>query len=146
MTSAEPSPPTQNWPLTVSVALPPTSRRAFSHFAAVAVGENMADFASDDDRAAFRRQFGALLDAFGTGGKRPKTVVRGVFWKNAQKDAEMKAVSDDRRVPFVALDICDQPGMKATGLFKHPGVAAHPSDKGMAEIARRILNALFARR
>ena len=43
----------------------------------------------------------------------------------------------------VALDICDRPGMKATGLFKHPGVAAHPSDQGMAEIARRLLNAMF---
>ena len=50
-----------------------------------------------------------------------------------------------RRVPFVALDICDQPGMKATGLFRHPGVAAHPSDRGMAEIARRLLKALFAK-
>ena len=112
-------------------------------YVVIAVGENMADFASDDDRAIFRRRFGELLDAFGTGEKRPKTVVRGVFWTNAQKDAEMKAVSDERQVPFVALDICNQPGMKATGFFKHPGVAAHPSDQGMAEIARRLLKALF---
>ena len=111
----------------------------------VAIGENMADFASNDDRVAFRRHFGDLLDAFGTGEKRPKTVVCGVFWTNAQKDAEMKTVADERRVPFVALDICDQPGMKATGLFRHPGVAAHPSDRGMAEIARRLLKALFAK-
>jgi len=46
-------------------------------------------------------------------------------------------------VPVVNHDFLDTPGTgyRATGLFRHPGVAWHPSDKGFAEMARRYAEA-----
>ena len=109
----------------------------------VAIGENVPDLAADADRLAYRKAVENLLGLFMRGKKRPNVVVRGVFWKNDVKDKQMAHAARDFGVPFVRTDVADEPGMKATGLFAHPGVAAHPGDKGMAETAHRILAALF---
>ena len=44
---------------------------------------------------------------------------------------------------IVKADFADEPGMRATGLFTHAGVANHPGDRGMAAIASAILKTLF---
>ena len=75
---------------------------------------------------------------------RPNVVVRGVFWPNEAKDYEMAHAASDFAVPFAKADCANSlPGMSAAGLFTHGGVAGHPGDKGMAEIAKRILDAFF---
>ena len=109
----------------------------------VAIGENVPDMATEADRLDYRKAVENLLGLFMRGKTRPSVVVRGVFWKNGAKDAQMAHAASDFGVPFVRTDVADEPGMKATGLFAHEGVAAHPGDKGMAETARRILAALF---
>ena len=111
----------------------------------VALGENSPDLRTDADRRdyyqAYRRLFGRFLDGRRT---KPLAVVRGVFWRNAAKDAAMESAARDYALPFVKADFCGEPGMDARDAgWKHPGIAAHPGDKGMAEIARRILEALF---
>ena len=40
------------------------------------------------------------------------------------------------------MEVLSQPGMRATGLFKHKGVSSHPSDKGMAALAEQYARAL----
>ena len=109
----------------------------------VAIGENVPDLVAEADRLAYRRTFEALLAQLMPGRVKPNVVVRGVFWPNAAKDFEMAHAASDFAVPFVRADIAEEPGMRATGLFAHPGVAAHPSDAGMAEIAARILEGFF---
>ena len=47
-------------------------------------------------------------------------------------------------MPFVATP-CLKDDMKATGLFAHPGVAAHPGDRGMAYMAEKVLDGFFPR-
>ena len=42
-------------------------------------------------------------------------------------------------------EFLEKPGMRATGLFEHPGVAWHPSDAGFAEMARRYVSAFGLR-
>jgi hypothetical protein len=72
---------------------------------------------------------------------RPNVVVRGVFWPNATKDFEMAQVAGEYAVPFVRADFGTDAKMTARGLFWHGGVQAHPGDRGMQEIADRILEA-----
>ena len=112
-------------------------------YVVVALGENVPDLSSEADRLAYRRAFKELLRPLMPGRSKPNVVVRGVFWPNAAKDAEMAHVASDLDVTFVRADVADQPGMRATGLFAHSGVAAHPGDAGMAEIAARILEGFF---
>lgn len=111
----------------------------------IALGENAPNLpdeaARKDFYEAFRRLIGTFLD-----GRRlkPLAVVRGVIWANEAKDAAMADAADDYGIPFVRADIGGQPGMDAKDAgFSHPGVAAHPGDRGMAEIAARILEGLF---
>ena len=111
----------------------------------IALGENVADLKTSEDRLAYRKAFKSLLDLFMGDGKKvpPNVVVRGVFWPNAVKDFEMAQVAGDYAVPFVRADLGTDVKMTARGLFWHEGVQAHPGDRGMQEIAGRILEAFF---
>lgn len=66
-------------------------------------------------------------------------VLTSGFWKHPG-DEDIEKVAKLKSYPFVYLgDLGEDEEMKATGLFEHRGVAAHPGDKGMQEIAIRIL-------
>ena len=55
----------------------------------------------------------------------------------------IRAFAAKRGYPVVDFnEFLSKPGMRATGLFKHGGVASHPSDAGMAEMGRRYAEAL----
>ena len=111
----------------------------------VALGENSPELKTCADREAYYQAYRRLLGEFLDGRRtKPLAVVRGVFWPNAAKDAAMESAAGDYALPFVKADFCGQSGMDAKDAgWKHEGIAAHPGDKGMAEIARRILEALF---
>jgi len=109
----------------------------------VALGENVPNLASAADADAFRNGFARVLACFRRDGAMPRTVVRGVFWKNEVKDEQMRRAAQAAGVTFVRTDFADDPTMKALGLFSHEGVQNHPGDKGMAETAARIVAALF---
>lgn len=69
-----------------------------------------------------------------------KVIVTDMFWRAPALDEATRRVAEAHGYQFVSInDLGDDPAMKAIGLFEHAGVAAHPCDKGMAEIARRIL-------
>lgn len=83
-----------------------------------------------------------------------KIVMTGNFWKNAEKEKALHRAAAKHKIPFIRLDDLDKPPYKETMGGKvggddgqiheiiHEGVAAHPNDKGMAEIARRIFQIL----
>ena len=110
----------------------------------VALGENVPNLATLDDARDYQSAFARLIGRFMNVPKRPRAVIRGVFWRNPVKDEQMHRVADACGIPFVRADVSDQPGMTAKGLFWHQGVQNHPGDRGMREIADRILSALFA--
>ena len=112
----------------------------------VALGENVTDLKTEDERTAFRASFKKLLGRFMRPRAKPLTVVRGVFWPNDWKDACMAHAASDYALPFVKADFGNDLRMKAIGLFAHGGVANHPGDAGMAAIAEAILEGLFPKR
>jgi hypothetical protein len=112
-------------------------------FLVIALGENVKDLKTEEERLAFQSAFGKLLDRFTASGEKPRAVVRGVFWPNEAKDICMGNAARDHAIPFVKADFAGDPAMKAIGLFAHAGVANHPGDGGMAAIANAILKTLF---
>lgn len=109
----------------------------------IALGENVPELKGDADRDDYRAAFRRLISPFlADASARPRTVVRGVFWPNATKDAEMKRVADELGVAFARVDFRSEETIAGTNRFSHVGVANHPGDVGMRRIADEILKAL----
>ncbi|MEZ0484726.1 SGNH/GDSL hydrolase family protein [Fibrella aquatica] len=67
-----------------------------------------------------------------------KIVCTTSFWDQPHVDAVIRKVAAEKGYPLACLcDLVNKPEYRALQ-FKDPGVAAHPNDKGMAEIARLI--------
>lgn len=108
----------------------------------VAIGENMANLASED-APRFEARLTEIINRFRAANSSCRIVLRGVFWANAAKDEALRHVAERTGAKFVVTeDLGRRNEMKAIGLFEHPGVQHHPGDRGMAEIAKRIVEAL----
>ena len=71
-----------------------------------------------------------------------KLVLTTGFWHHPG-DAALLTYGKENDLPVVTLgDLGEDDTMKATGLFSHRGVANHPGDNGMREIASRIFAAI----
>lgn len=69
-----------------------------------------------------------------------KILVTDDFWSWDTIDKPIHKVCADNNYKLIKLgDIGADPTNKALGKFAHPGVEIHPNDKGMREIAERIL-------
>jgi len=74
--------------------------------------------------------------------KSVKVIVDG-FWKKQDVNSMIRKYAETHHYLFVTTtDLSDDPSNTAKGLFKHEGVAAHPSDKGMRMIAQRIWDSI----
>ncbi|MDE6398252.1 MAG: hypothetical protein K2L51_02930 [Clostridiales bacterium] len=72
-----------------------------------------------------------------------RTVLTDLFWEYPPFDGFVQRLAADKGYAFAALhDLGARSDMKATGKFAHAGVAAHPGDNGMEEIANRIYAAI----
>lgn len=90
----------------------------------------------------FESRYAELVEYFSADAAR--TVLTDLFWEYAPFDGFVKRFADEKGCAFVKIhDLGNDDGMKATGLFSHAGVAAHPGDKGMEEIAKRIFAAIY---
>lgn len=79
-----------------------------------------------------------------------KIIMTGNFWKNGVKEKALHHAAAKHGIPFLRLDDLDRDSYKEKMGGKvagddgqiheiiHEGVAAHPNDKAMEEIARRI--------
>jgi len=110
----------------------------------VAIGENVPSVQTETERTRFAS---ALDKLFGELKRRGRTriLVRGVFWPDPIKNDILKAASDRAGALFVDLGtLGNDPNHAAKSEQKidHPGVAAHPGDKGMEAIATALWVAL----
>ena len=92
---------------------------------------------ADFDGAAFKAgldKFFAYLDP----DKKAKIVMSTGFWRHPG-DVAICEYAAERGLPLVELgDLGELDEMKAIGLFEHRGVANHPGDLGMKNIAERL--------
>ena len=95
-----------------------------------------------EDRELFLDQYGKMVDFLNKSGN-AKLVITDGFWYHPA-DSFIEEFAATRNLPLVKLgDLGEQEIMRATGLFEHSGVAAHPGDLGMKNIADRILACMY---
>lgn len=72
-----------------------------------------------------------------------KKVVTSLFWRYDPIDVPIQKVAEDNGYTYVRIDqFGERADCKALDEFWHGGVAKHPNDKGMEEIANAILKVL----
>ena len=71
-----------------------------------------------------------------------KVVFTTTFWSNGFMQRVLQAYAQERGDICVDCSFAVDEKNMALGLFEHKGVAAHPSDAGMEEIAKAIFKAL----
>lgn len=104
----------------------------------VRLGENAC---LDKYLSEFELCYGELTDLFSRNGA--KIVLTDLFWEYEPFDNFVAELAKARGYAFAEIhDLGNDDAMKATGKFSHGGVAVHPGDKGMAEIAERIFRVL----
>lgn len=92
----------------------------------------------DFDRNAFYKEYVKLIKYLNP--KNGKVILTSGFWKHVG-DEVIEKVAEDFNYPFAYLgELGENDKMKALGLFEHEGVAVHPGDEGMKEIANIIYN------
>lgn len=99
------------------------------------LGENV-----DQDALSFENYESALTGLIDGVKGRAKVIITGTVWQSHQaKDAIQEKVAGAHRYTYVSFDdMKTEDSYFAYGLYVHPGVAAHPSDRGMARIAGEL--------
>ncbi|MDE6504250.1 MAG: SGNH/GDSL hydrolase family protein [Clostridia bacterium] len=78
-----------------------------------------------------------MVNYFAESGAR--IILTDLFWQYEPFDGFVQKFAKEKSYGFVQIhDLGDCDEMKALKQFDHKGVAAHPGDKGMEEIANRI--------
>ena len=91
----------------------------------------------DFEPETFKRELGVFLDYLNKSGRAQIIMTTG-FWKHPG-DSQIREYANEHGLPLVELgDLGEKSEMKAIGLFEHSGVANHPGDRGMQNIADRI--------
>ena len=89
----------------------------------------------------FMEEYGKLVSYLNSSGK-AKIIITTGFWKHIA-DGAIREYARKNGYPLVELnDLGEDDNMKAIGLFEHGGVANHPGNLGMQNIAERIFNVL----
>lgn len=69
-----------------------------------------------------------------------KVILTDLFWHNEEIDNAIHTVAKEKNYPLVCLnDLGERDENMAIGQFWHDGVAMHPNDNGMRQIAERIV-------
>ena len=106
-------------------------------YVVVAIGENVSNV-DQSNAAAYRTFLADIARPFVDGGA--KVVMRSPFWMNAVKaECTANAAAEVGAVYVDAGPLGFKDENKAIGLFSHGGVANHPGDVGMQNLAKLIL-------
>jgi lysophospholipase L1-like esterase len=100
---------------------------------------------NDEYNEAFKKEYRQLLSSVKNNDRLPKAIVLGDWW-TAEKSEFDRSVAVENGFAFVDINlIFKKPGCSGDGgPYAHKGVAAHPNDEGMSEIAK-AMGAVFER-
>lgn len=100
--------------------------------------ENVRDL--EHDGYTWEQGYKDLLDTLST--DTTKIVLTNSFWQQNEKNEIVEKIAKERNYKLVDVCIGADDRYTAKGLFEHAGVAAHPGDEGMEEIASRIFDGI----
>ena len=104
----------------------------------VRLGENAC---LDKNLNEFEVSYKELTDLFFKNGA--KIIITDLFWEFEPFDKFIATLASKKGYTYVMIhDLGNNEKMKAIDKFSHNGVAMHPGDKGMEEIAERIYEKL----
>lgn len=70
-------------------------------------------------------------------------IVTSLFWEYEYLDSQIEKAAKDNKAKYVYLtDLSKDKTNEAIGQFEHQGICLHPNDRGMREIANRIIKLL----
>ena len=104
----------------------------------VRVGENIKTY----DNATLADRFESMTRFFAV---KPdcRIIMTDLFWRKTDIDNAIAVAAARVGATWVSIgDLGEIDEMKALGEYENRGVALHPSDRGMAAIAERILEAI----
>jgi hypothetical protein len=110
----------------------------------IALGENAASPKTDEAKAQFKTAFSNLITELKQHGQ-PRLFVRSQFWQDAEKDQLMKQACENAGGVFIDISKLSSDTAnyaRAERQIEHAGVAGHPGDKGMQELANALWNAI----
>ncbi|HNP07883.1 MAG TPA: SGNH/GDSL hydrolase family protein [Cyclobacteriaceae bacterium] len=106
----------------------------------IRIGENVNE--EDARNREFQKYLHELI-TYLRNGRQIAICNTGTFWKSPAVTEQIEAISEKENYIFVPLsDLSNKKSNLATDQYVDPGVSAHPSDKGMKEIADRIARTL----
>ena len=92
--------------------------------------------------SCFREQYVKFIEYLNTKSTAKIIVTDGFL--EASRDLFIEQVAKEKGMSLLNFgDLGEMDEMKAVGLFEHSGVAQHPGDKGMEQIAARILDKIL---
>lgn len=104
----------------------------------IRIGENMPKGSAPDCKP----QFAEMIEFFASKDG-ARVVVTDSFWRNDARDNMIREIAEEKGYTFCHIcDLEEDESNMAIGQFEHKGVARHPSDKGMENIAKRIVSAI----
>ena len=96
---------------------------------------------SEFDSVVYKKELDNFLRFFDPENK-SKVILSSGFWHHIG-DKAIEEYANEKNLPFVVLnDLEEDESNMAIGLFEHDGVAHHPGDKGMKNIAERLFGVL----
>ncbi len=111
----------------------------------LAINENVAGLKGEEDEKAYYEALVKMLKLFKDNGN-PKLYVRSSFWPNEPKDRVLRKACEwygGTYVDISALAKDEKNYARSEREFKHAGVANHPGDAGMKNIADMIWKAVL---
>lgn len=115
------------------------ARNFYADIVVIRIGENIWQARDKFAEYPLAKRYAEMVEYFSVNPS-AKVLLTTLFWRNDSIDEAIKQVAQEKGYILVDLnDLGDKAENKAIGQFWHSGVAIHPNDNGMRQIAERIV-------